>query len=305
MTHDMAESSFTLHWILSDADDPVDLSWYYKTSHGGTDSTLLASLTNVAAGQGSLVWDMRSLPSGTYSSCTPGDVTDPADGRYWHNRWWQMANTLTGGSEGKTYRLRTASTDPTSSTDQRTANAQNSFALWSSAGGGSPRIFGLGAMETFSPLPGGASSTFYLAQIDAVHAGKTVVIGLWDPGDTSDLSANVQILIPGTSGYAAATVKWKAAKGTTASNASSCNGTSGTGTSITANTGSVQKFNGCWVTIEVPIPATYSAPIAPGEMEPGWWKIRYVIGGSSGDTSFDVTTWQVTIRGNPVHLVLP
>jgi hypothetical protein len=40
-------------------------------------------------------------------------------------------------------------------------------------------------------------------------------------------------------------------------------------------------------------------------MEPGWWKIRYVIGGSSGDTSFDVTTWQVTIRGNPVHLVLP
>jgi hypothetical protein len=100
-------------------------------------------------------------------------------------------------------------------------------------------------------------------------------------------------------------VKWKAAKGTTASNASSCNGTSGTGTSITANTGTTQKFNGCWVTIEVPIPATYTAPIAPGEMEPGWWKIRYVIGGSSSDTSFDVTTWQVTIRGNPVHLVLP
>ena len=74
MTHDMAESSFTLHWILSDADDPVDLSWYYKTSHGGTDSTLLASLTNVAAGQGSLVWDMRNLPSGTYFlSCVAND----------------------------------------------------------------------------------------------------------------------------------------------------------------------------------------------------------------------------------------
>jgi hypothetical protein len=27
--------------------------------------------------------------------------------------------------------------------------------------------------------------------------------------------------------------------------------------------------------------------------------------GASTDTSLDVTTWQVAIRGNPVHLVLP
>ena len=246
-----------------------------------------------------------STPSGTYTSCKQGDVTDSSDGRYWHNRWWQMVTNLTGGSEGRLYRLRTASTDPNNSTDQRTANAQNSFALWSSASGGSPRIYGLGTMESFTPLAGGGSSTFYLAQIDAVHAGKTVVIALWDPGDTGSLSATVQIMVPGTSGYAAASVKWSAAKGTTNSAASACTGTKGTGTSITANTGTSQKFNGCWVTIEVPIPATYIAPTPPGESEPGWWKIRYTIGGTSSDTSFDVTTWQVSIRGNPVHLVLP
>jgi hypothetical protein len=40
-------------------------------------------------------------------------------------------------------------------------------------------------------------------------------------------------------------------------------------------------------------------------MEHGWWKIRYATGGTTGDYGFDVTTWQVTIRGNPVHLVLP
>ncbi len=244
-------------------------------------------------------------PSGTYTSCRQGDVTDPGDGRYWHNRWWQMVTNLTGGSEGRTYRLRTASTDPNNSTDQRTANAQNSFALWSSASGGSPRVYGLGAMESFTPLPGGTASTFYLGQIDAVHAGKTVVISLWDPGDTGSLSANVQIMVPGTSGYSAASLKWSSAKGTTNSGASSCNGQKGTGTSITANTGTSQKFNGCWVTIEVPIPSDYSAPTPPGEYEPGWWKIKYTIGGTSSDTSFDVTTWQVSIRGNPVHLVLP
>jgi hypothetical protein len=245
------------------------------------------------------------LPSGTSTSCRAGDISDPTDGRYWHNRWWQMVGNLTGGTSGRTYRLRTASTDPANSTDQRTANAQNSFALWSTASGGAPRIYGLGAMESFSPLPGGGSSTFYLARIEAVHAGKTVVIGLWDPGDTGSLSANVQILIPGASEYTAGSLKWTSAKGTTASGASACNGQSGTGTSITANTGTQQKFNGCWVTIEVPIPASYTAATPPGETEGGWWKIRYNIGGSGGDTSFDVTTWQVSIRGNPVHLVLP
>ena len=75
--------------------------------------------------------------------------------------------------------------------------------------------------------PAAASSTFYLAQIEAVHAGKTVVISLWDPGDTGSLSANVQILIPDASGYTPATVKWSSAKGTTNSGASSCNGKSG------------------------------------------------------------------------------
>ena len=39
--------------------------------------------------------------------------------------------------------------------------------------------------------------------------------------------------------------------------------------------------------------------------EDGWWKIRYTMGGSTSSFSTDLTTWQVNIRGNPVHLVLP
>ncbi len=279
-----------------------------ETLYDTTDDTLVAdsdTLFRRIQSLDSTLYDSGNLPSGSYTSCATGATSDTADGRYWHNRWWPMVANLTGGADGRTYRLRTSTTDPNSSTDQRTANAQNSFALWSDATGGSPRIYGLGTMESYSPLAGGASSTFYLAQIEAVHAGKTVVITLWDPGDTGNLSATVQILIPGTSAYTQASVKWSSAKGTTNSNVSACNGLTGTGTSITANTGTTQKFNGCWVTIEVPIPPGYTAPTPPGETEPGWWKIKYVIGGTSGDTSYDVTTWQVSIRGNPVHLVLP
>ena len=64
--------------------------------------------------------------------------------------------------------------------EQRRRPAQldrlNAFAIWSKATGGTPRVYGLGAMEAYVRLPGGRSTEFYLAQIDAEHAGKTMVI---------------------------------------------------------------------------------------------------------------------------------
>ena len=240
------------------------------------------------------------------TSCAAGATSDPADGRYWHNRWWTLATSLTGGSEGKVYRVHTATTDPTSATDQRSSDGQNSFALWATASGGTPSVYGLGAMEAYTPLDGGTAAQFYLAQIDAVHAGKTVVINLWDPGDTGSLSATLQIMLPTATGYQAASVTWSSKKGTTNTGASSCTGKTGSGTSIVTNTGGTSVFNGCWVAIEVRVPATYTAPTPPTETGPGWWKIKYVMGGTAASTpAYDVTTWQVTIRGNPVHLVLP
>lgn len=236
--------------------------------------------------------------SGSTLSCAQGATSNQSDGRYWHNRWWPLATGLPGGT---TYRVRTRTTDPTSANDQNGVNGENSFAIWASAG----KVYGIGAMQSFSPLPGGSTSEFYLAQIDAVHAGKTVVISLWDPGDTGSLTGQLKIRIPGSAGYSDAALNWSAARGTTNSNASNCNGSSGSGTSINTHASGSQRFNGCWVTIEIPIPVTYTAPTPPGESEPGWWKIQYVMSGSTSSTSFDVTTWQVAIRGNPVHLVLP
>jgi hypothetical protein len=240
-------------------------------------------------------------PSG-YPSCKQGDVTNTADGRYWHNRWYQLADNLPGG---KTYRVRTTSTDPNSATAQLNAGAQNSFAIWTTAVGEKPDVYGIGAMEAYTPLGAGQAATFYLAKIEAIHAGKTVRIELWDPGDTQSLPANLEILIPTASGYSKATFDWTATKGS-ANSAAICRVASGAGvTSLTTNTGGTQNFNGCWVTIEVPIPTNYTAPAPPGETEAGWWKINYVMGGTGTTTAYDVTTWEVEIRGNPVHLVVP
>ena len=114
-------------------------------------------------------------------------------------------------------------------------------------------------MQAFSPLPGGETSEFYLAQIDDVHAGKTVVISLWDPGDTGSLTGQLRIRIPSSSGYSSATLTGRLAKGTTHGNASSCNGVTGDWhLDRSTHAGSTQRFNGCWVTIEIPIPISYS-----------------------------------------------
>lgn len=220
----------------------------------------------------------------------------------WHHNWWKLADGLAGG---RTYRLHTYSTDPGSSSDQDNSTGHNTFAFWARSTSGSPRIYGIGAMEAFVRLPGGTSSEFYLAQIDAVHAGKTMLIDLWDPGDTGSLSATLQILKPTTTGYVPANFDYTAFS--ESSGGSDCNSRSGSNvTSVTTNTGGSSLFNGCWLTIQVRLPADYSAPHPSSDSitnEGGWWKIRYSMGGSTSSFSTDLTTWQVSIRGSPVHLV--
>ncbi len=146
-------------------------------------------------------------------------------------------------------------------------------------------------MAAFANVNGGASR-FYLAQIGSEHAAKTMEIRLFDPGDVGG-DAFLRIKRPGATGYTDATFSYSAD-----------NGRSGTNVSViqTAARGS-NLFNNSWITISIPLPNTYgqgSDDLMPvGETQPGWWKIEYTITASGNDT----TTWEVNIRGNPVHLV--
>ncbi len=70
-------------------------------------------------------------------------------------------------------------------------------------------------MEMYTPAAEPApSSEFYLAQIEAAHAGKTMEIQLFDAGDTNQ-DANIQILIPTATGWTATNFNYTAAQGTT------------------------------------------------------------------------------------------
>jgi hypothetical protein len=219
------------------------------------------------------------------------------DDRDYHDRWYRLASGLAGG---KIYRIHTTSTDPANIGQTRGTYGENSFALYASAAVGTPRIYGIGAMQAFTPLSASGSevsSEFYLAQIEAVHAGKTVEIKLWDPGDTSPLSGTLEILAPNSSGWAPTRFDYTAAEGTTNGNATNCGTFAGNDVSSVQTSTPASRFNGCWLTIQIPIPSSYVAD------QDGWWKIRYKMTGNG--TSVDVTTWTVQILGNPVHLIVP
>jgi hypothetical protein len=226
--------------------------------------------------------------------CTVGSSTDPNDPCTYHNQWYDLSGgsgVLNGGGGGKLYRLRTT-TDPGNSSQDST-NAHNQFAIYVSASGPAPQVYGIGAMETYTQLPRSTVSEFYLAKIDAqAGAGKTVEIRLWDAGDTNGLTATLQVLQPTAGGWSAASMSWTATN--IANTGSPC--PSGSGTAITTYSGTKQ-YDGCWLNIRVVLPASYSAP------QDGWWKIRYNMGSGTTDMSTDLTTWQVDIRGNPVHLI--
>lgn len=261
------------------------------------------------------------------------------DARDYHNAWYLLNPAgagLSGGPDGTTYRLHTTGTDPANVATQRGTDGEQSFALYATsaqaqAGGASclvaqpptgcgyPRVYGLGAMQAFTPLSAAGSaqsSTFYLAQIDPIHKTKTLEVRLWDPGDTSPLTATLEILYPDNTapgGYRAASVTFSSERGTTNAGANSnCSPSAPVGnwkrttastTPITTSTGAaLGLFNGCWLTIDAVIPASYTGNSTLAS-DFAWWKIRYTMNGNG--TSNDVTTWTADIRGNPVHLVEP
>ena len=211
-----------------------------------------------------------------------------------HNAWHQIASNLPAGR----YRLNVN----TSQAGNANTGAENLWSIYVGADGGAglARVYGDGRMVGYNNITSTTGyQRFYLAQIDAVHAGKTLVIELFDPGDVGSNSW-LRVLSPDGNTYSYATFNYTADGVCVNGNSDSCSGTNRT--AIQTYGGGGSSFDNSVLTINIPLPATYGqAGLTPaGETEAGWWKIEYQVGQAN-----DTTTWQVSLRGNPVHLVLP
>ena len=182
--------------------------------------------------------------------------------------------------KGGIFPLRIMVNDPGGSDDM----ALNRWSIRASTSGGpSPRVYGLGTMSIYANVDGSTGPTvFHLAEVRELHAGKKLIIEMFDPGDAGG-SHSVEIQDPSGT---APPCTWTAVEdetGETASGSeSSCD---------IATTGGA--FNNWLVTIKISLPTDYLCAGADC-----WWKVVYNYPGITRDS----TTWSARIEGRPVHL---
>lgn len=176
-----------------------------------------------------------------------------------------------------------------------------------------PALSAYGDMGMYNNINGGsrnaATAEFYLANVGPQYAGKTLVIDLWDIGDSNG-QVNVQIMAPSktvAAGTPVATCTWTRTKidqanGIPGALESGPNAASPCNIQTTDSSG-YSAFNGRWLHIRVPLPTKYAGSCDPTvnpltTMGSCWWRVQYISGGQT----HDATTWAAHMEGNPVHL---
>lgn len=142
-----------------------------------------------------------------------------------------------------------------------------------------PKVYGKDYLSVYAGA--GASPQFYLSELGAEHAGKTVEVTLWDAAEGAQ---RLKILEPtGSSTWDYINFDWFSSDG---------GSEQGTDTPIINVTS--YNFNGDLITIRFDLPADYNPPSSNA-----WWKIEYAYSSSATDRS----TWSVRVLGDPVHLI--
>ncbi len=229
----------------------------------------------------------------------PGGATKGCDP--YHNSWFTLPTGTLGAG---TYALQVSTTNPNDASKNSGTNAENMFAIVA-MGGGSPAIFGNGKMAVYNNLQAtNSAQQFYLARIDQnTGAGKTALIDIFDPGDLSGSgTAVIKVLSPDKNTQTPVTFSYTTDSNCVPKSAGGSDACSATGVSqITTYIGGPKSFNNTWIHIRVAIPSTYGNAGLWGPGGGGWWQIQYLTPTGGNDT----TTWQVSISGNPVHLIVP
>lgn len=236
----------------------------------------------------------------------PMDTTISAEAnkRYYINVRTYSENWL--GSGANNYALRVVNgTQPANCVETKGLGSPD---CWAPEGLVQPELSAIGDMGMYNNLPSGVSE-FYLAKVRPIYANRTLIIDLWDAGE-SNQPIDISVMMPTAGGWSAASAcEWFGLEpGETASGDADDVGTPCTITLTT--TGGVAQYNGKWLEIRIPLPDDYGRPGAPTACDPNdnpvsdpttngcWWKIRY----SSAGQIHDTTTWSAHIERGPLQL---
>jgi hypothetical protein len=138
----------------------------------------------------------------------------------------------------------------------------------------------------------GTTARFYLTNVGSQNAGKTMLVNAFDPGDGTGPDAfTVQVLAPPSgltpvpSGGSPVACNYNAIPSPTISPATP--DASANCTIVTKNAGSsTGVYNGGWLAIRIPIPASYTCTIDC------WWSVKVGLG-TGASTPSDRATWTV------------
>lgn len=176
-----------------------------------------------------------------------------------------------------------------------------------SGASGCPNIFAKDYLTAYTHaqmFPGNTIglAELYLAEIDSVHAGKTMQVELFDPADGID---NVRILDPhgnrmNFSWYTIDCLSYgyRCARGDLGSPASPISQDCAGVPCLKQESGI--SFQDRSVRIIIPLDPSYACEQPLSEPENCWWKVEYEDNNSNAN---ETTTWGVTLSGDPVRLV--
>jgi Putative Flp pilus-assembly TadE/G-like len=157
----------------------------------------------------------------------------------------------------------------------------NKYSLRTSVTSGpAPMIYGLGDMSIYNNVDLGLTE-FYLARIEEVHAGKTLVVEFWDAGDVENGGVDDTLTIRNGAGGVPADCTWAAS-----------NGDSGSNCIINV---SAKRYDNELISVYIPIAEDYTCT-----GDECWYRVEYDYTGSD---VHDTTSWTAYITGNPIRLV--
>ncbi len=263
---------------------------FYTRSSLNTETGDYDSLANSSSGGTNMSFDLYTpdisplIPedNSNHVTCSLGanslTINSGASSSTYKNRWARMCR-ITNVTQG-IYVLRVAN-------GGSSIGGTNQYSLLvdsNNLGTAVPRIYSLNEMSIFTNDGGTGSATVYIAEVNPIHANKTLLLTFFDPGETAGTGNMTVLPPPGVSGV---TCAWTATDAVSPSNP-----TSGSGCTIQTSSGGDSRFNGEWITMSIQIPSNYTCTTDC------FWKMNLAL-----QTAHDRTTWEAKVIGNPVALV--